>query len=564
MITCKVGKNIIDTFSFKDTKLREWSNKSMLRCPVCEEKMLFCHGEYKIPYFRHEKNSDCPDIYSEGVTEEHLNGIKTLYEWLLLQDNIFNLQLEKWMPETHQRPDIYFERNEGNKTIKYVIEFQCSPIATKYNERHDLYILNDITDIWILGVKKYDIGRYESLIGIDGNDIRLDSIRTKTIEREVFESTNKLIYLNENTIYKIKERIDVGCKTKFDIIYDIHSNIDKNFEQLFKNDGLFIGNSKYNIMLDYLSYICELLNESVNNIYKYSSNYTINEKEIVFKVSRYYNDSESSLILNLHYNKISKEIIDSVYEIEIEKNKSIKDKLELFNHNLEEEIIKFNDRICENGDAQVTEYGGVKQIEVTIKNIKRFFKIYPHDFKITCNKWGSFSRYVGRSRRGNAKYETGYFLKRIEEYKINQKLDEKEVINIINNYFKTILFDKYSLILDKLLLNDDEVLEYKKLKTIKDSIENVLNPIINKFDDINKRFMYDVEIKSVNKIYISIIGDFNLDFEIDIVKNYIKIESSEAHINRTINNSINYMNRIPLIINKSLSDGLRNIKYNIR
>lgn len=192
MLTCVVGKNNINTFDFKDEKLREWSNKSMLKCPACGEKMLYCHGDFKIPYFRHDKNSSCPDIYSEGVTEEHIKGIKLLYEWLKTHEGVGDLQLEKWIPETRQRPDIYFKYNDE----EYVIEYQCSPIATKYNERHDLYRLNNINDIWILGVNKYSIVNIDKERMISQNIKR--EVKTKTIEQQIFDENKNVIYLNHN------------------------------------------------------------------------------------------------------------------------------------------------------------------------------------------------------------------------------------------------------------------------------------------------------------------------------------------------------------------------------
>lgn len=188
MLTCKVGKQIVDAFSYTSEQLREWSNKGMLKCPACGEKMLYCHGDFKVTYFRHEKNSDCPDIYSEGVTEEHIQGIKILYDWLTNQKGIENIQLEKWIPETHQRPDIYFTK-DGQE---YVIEFQCSPIATQYNKRHELYKLQEIKDIWILGLDKYSLNNFEK------TDL-LMNIKLKTIEIENYHINNKIIYLNTTT-----------------------------------------------------------------------------------------------------------------------------------------------------------------------------------------------------------------------------------------------------------------------------------------------------------------------------------------------------------------------------
>lgn len=97
-----------------------------------------------------DKN-ECEDRFSEPETEEHLNGKRDLFEWIKKQIGVTNAVLEGWIPETKQRPDIMFEYNGR----KYIIEYQCSPIATEYVERHDLYKAFGIIDIWILGTEKY-------------------------------------------------------------------------------------------------------------------------------------------------------------------------------------------------------------------------------------------------------------------------------------------------------------------------------------------------------------------------------------------------------------------------
>lgn len=97
-----------------------------------------------------DKN-ECEDIYSETETEEHLNGKRDLFEWIKKQPSITDAVLEGWIPETKQRPDIMFKFNGK----QYVIEYQCSPIATEWIERHELYQASGIIDIWILGIEKY-------------------------------------------------------------------------------------------------------------------------------------------------------------------------------------------------------------------------------------------------------------------------------------------------------------------------------------------------------------------------------------------------------------------------
>jgi hypothetical protein len=534
----------------------------MLKCPICNEKMLYCHGDYKIPYFRHDKNTECEDIYSEVVTQEHLKGIKTIYYWLKNQKNIINLQLEKWIPETRQRPDIYFEREEQGKIKKYAIEFQCSPISTKYNERHDLYRLNQINDIWILGIDKYDIGQFESLNNIDANNIKLNGIKTKTIEREILESNNKLLYLNQSTVYKLNKAIEIGYITKFDMIYDVNSNIESNnFEQIFENDGLFINNPKYNILLDTLKNYCEELNLNSKDICKYKFTTKIETEEILFSIFRYSERYKNEEIFKCNYKDGSKEVLELFYKDELNRINSIKNKIYLFEENLIKEVLVFNQKISQNGGLKISEYKEIKQIEININNIKRFFKLYPIEYKVTCNEWESHSFYSGRSRRGNAKYETGWHLKEIEKYELSVNLEAKEVMDIINDYYKNILFNTQSIILEELFLSNEEVLKYEKIKNIKEIVRNSMEKIATRFDNIKKYFYYNLNIDNLNQITIEIKEIFDLNFIIDINEETMVVKSNIVCIDKRV--SIKDIHKdIYIVLNNGMSDMLRYTKYN--
>lgn len=118
---------------------------------MCGNVYEYCHGAVKTPYFRHMDKAQCLEYYSEPETEEHLNGKRDLYEWIKKQPGVTDAILEGWLPETKQRPDIMFKLNGE----QYVIEYQCTPIATEYVERHDLYKVAGIKDIWIAGTEKY-------------------------------------------------------------------------------------------------------------------------------------------------------------------------------------------------------------------------------------------------------------------------------------------------------------------------------------------------------------------------------------------------------------------------
>ena len=153
MLTGLIGNEVINCYDGTHTKeqLKSWAKKKIILCPVCGKPYEYCHGHVNDPYFRHMDKIECNVMYSEPETEEHLQGKRDLYEWMKKQSGITNIVLEAWIPETKQRPDIKFEHN-GNT---YVIEYQCSPIASEYIDRHELYKAAGIYDIWICGTEKY-------------------------------------------------------------------------------------------------------------------------------------------------------------------------------------------------------------------------------------------------------------------------------------------------------------------------------------------------------------------------------------------------------------------------
>ena len=157
LITCKVGNTIINCMDdeYSKHKLKTWSNENRLICPDCGKLYEYCHGDIVSPYFRHkEKSIECDSIFREPETDEHIKGKVALYKWLLrIKDEcgLENIHLEYYIKETRQKPDVYFEQNGE----RYVIEYQCTPIATEFLKRRELYKLVGIKDIWVLGTEKY-------------------------------------------------------------------------------------------------------------------------------------------------------------------------------------------------------------------------------------------------------------------------------------------------------------------------------------------------------------------------------------------------------------------------
>ncbi|MEX0598319.1 MAG: hypothetical protein WD512_17660, partial [Candidatus Paceibacterota bacterium] len=83
---------------------------------------------------------------------------------------------------------------------KFVIEYQCTPIATEYFERKRLYDLNNITSIWILGTDNYKIHK-KSKEHIT-HDTRLKVIEKETIKENLvyFDTDNDGFIIHSNLL----------------------------------------------------------------------------------------------------------------------------------------------------------------------------------------------------------------------------------------------------------------------------------------------------------------------------------------------------------------------------
>ncbi len=113
-------------------------------CPACGSVVIFKCGAIKLPYFAHQKGSECAS--SEGETAEHLLGKKQIFQWANL--NGYQPRYEVYLSEIKQRPDILIEVNGR----RIAIEFQCSPISCRrLTERNQGYRQLNIEVIWALG-----------------------------------------------------------------------------------------------------------------------------------------------------------------------------------------------------------------------------------------------------------------------------------------------------------------------------------------------------------------------------------------------------------------------------
>lgn len=114
-----------------------------LTCPVCHGRVTVKNGLHKIPHFAHRQQEGCL-AFSEGETAEHLGLKLALFEWGC--QNGQSMQLEAYLPELVQRPDLLLD--------KLAIEVQCSPLSQeRLRERTKNYHAHDYQVIWLCGQK---------------------------------------------------------------------------------------------------------------------------------------------------------------------------------------------------------------------------------------------------------------------------------------------------------------------------------------------------------------------------------------------------------------------------
>lgn len=117
------------------------SRNEMYYCPGCHERLILKKGSVKVAHFSHGAHSLCR-LQEEPETAEHLSG-----KWQLAQ--MFNGDLEVYLPEISQRPDVLF-RSKKHRSI--ALEFQCSNITQQsLSERNAGYQRVKIHPIWLLG-----------------------------------------------------------------------------------------------------------------------------------------------------------------------------------------------------------------------------------------------------------------------------------------------------------------------------------------------------------------------------------------------------------------------------
>ncbi|WP_445683722.1 competence protein CoiA [Sporosarcina sp. FSL K6-3457] len=126
-------------------QLKKWRRTELFYCPQCKSPLQLKVGEIMIPHFAHKKDTSCSACFSEGETQEHLQGKLQLYHFLQKQTK--HVELEPFLRMLSQRPDLLVTTTSASTPI----EFQCSTIPVSDMEsRSNGYRSIGMKPIWIL------------------------------------------------------------------------------------------------------------------------------------------------------------------------------------------------------------------------------------------------------------------------------------------------------------------------------------------------------------------------------------------------------------------------------
>ncbi|ASN06513.1 competence protein CoiA [Virgibacillus necropolis] len=143
----KTGK-ITTLVSLSKDEIRK-ARRGEFVCPVCNEPVLVKAGERTVAHFAHRSKLECASN-DHGEGPYHEQGKLLLYNWLKQQG--IDVELEKYLPEIKQRPDLFVTI----KSRKVAIEYQCARVPIEIiNRRNTGYMEAGITPIWILGAKHF-------------------------------------------------------------------------------------------------------------------------------------------------------------------------------------------------------------------------------------------------------------------------------------------------------------------------------------------------------------------------------------------------------------------------
>ncbi|MGE7882200.1 competence protein CoiA [Bacillus sp. NPDC094077] len=139
------GEKIHLLYNHDEELLHRMRKKERFFCVTCGKEVQMKLGKQKSWHFAHKKVDVCLAFY-EAESIYHMRGKELLYRWLKRQK--FHVDIEHYLPEIQQRPDIFVER-AGRKIA---IEYQCANLSVEqlYKRTYSYWQAN-IQVIWIIG-----------------------------------------------------------------------------------------------------------------------------------------------------------------------------------------------------------------------------------------------------------------------------------------------------------------------------------------------------------------------------------------------------------------------------
>lgn len=149
MLQAKSIEGVIITLAELSRKEIELERQKKFYCPTCNEQVIIKAGHLVVPHFAHRSKANCQSGES-GEGPYHEKGKIILYRWLASQQ--LNVELEKYIEEINQRPDLFLQINNQ----KIAVEFQCARVPIKQIiDRNIGYKQANIIPIWILGANRF-------------------------------------------------------------------------------------------------------------------------------------------------------------------------------------------------------------------------------------------------------------------------------------------------------------------------------------------------------------------------------------------------------------------------
>ncbi|PEC21929.1 competence protein CoiA [Bacillus cereus] len=139
------GEKLHLLYNRDEELLHRMRQKERFFCVACGKEVLMKLGKQKSWHFAHKKVDSCLAFY-EAESIYHRHGKELLYRWLKRQN--FHVDIEHYLSEIQQRPDIFVERDGRN----IAIEYQCANISVEQlYKRTYSYWQASIQVIWIIG-----------------------------------------------------------------------------------------------------------------------------------------------------------------------------------------------------------------------------------------------------------------------------------------------------------------------------------------------------------------------------------------------------------------------------